>query len=117
MTEKPSRNEDEYFVLQEAEILRQQRARLRDMEAEAERRTHYMKCPKDGFDLTSQGFHGVTVDTCPHCGGIWLDAGELDVISKHRDHPGLLGRIFGDVMHSLRGERRGATSEREPDLG
>ena len=117
MTEKPSRNEDEYFVLQEAELLRQQRARLRDREAETERRTHYMKCPKDGYDLMSQGFHGVTVDTCSHCGGIWLDAGELDVISKHGDHPGLLGRIFGDVMHSLRGERRDATSEREPNLG
>jgi Zn-finger nucleic acid-binding protein len=102
MTEKPSRNEDEYFVRQEAELMRQRRAELRNQEAEAERLTHYMKCPKDGHDLVSQGVHGVTVDICPHCGGMWLDPGELDVISKHDDRRGLLGRVFGDVMRSLR---------------
>ena len=60
---------------------------------------------KDGYDLTSQGFHGVTVDTCPHCGGMWLDPGELDVISTHEDRRGLLGRVFGDVVKSLRPHR------------
>ena len=75
MTEKPSRNEDEYFVRQEAELLRQRRAELRKQQAEQERHSHYMKCPRDGYDLASQGFHGVTVDTCAHCGGMWLDPG------------------------------------------
>ena len=107
MTDKPSRNEDEYFVRQEAEILRQRRAELRAEQAAAERRSHYMKCPRDGYDLASEGFHGVTVDICPHCGGMWLDAGELEVISKHDDHRGLLGRVFGDVLKSLRGHERG----------
>jgi hypothetical protein len=116
MTEKPSRNEDEYFVLQEAELLRQQRAELRRKQAEAERRTHYMKCPKDGYDLTSEGFHGVTIDSCPHCGGIWLDAGELEVIAKHGDRHGFLGRIFGDVMRSLRGGHPETDTERGPHL-
>lgn len=102
MTEKPSRNEDEYFVRQEAELLRQRRAELRKQQAEQERHSHYMKCPRDGYDLASQGFHGVTVDTCAHCGGMWLDPGELDVILKHEDHRGLLGRVFGDVVKSLR---------------
>ncbi len=112
MTEKPSRNEDEYFVRQEAELLRQRRAELRKQQAAAERLSHYMKCPKDGYDLTSQGFHGVTVDTCPHCGGMWLDPGELDVISTHEDHRGLLGRVFGDVVKSLRPHRdSGARSD------
>ena len=38
-----------------------------------------MKCPKDGYDLSSSEFHGVQIDTCPHCGGMWLDAGELQM--------------------------------------
>ena len=101
MTEKPSRNEDEYFVRQEAELLRRQRADARKADADAERRTHYMKCPKDGHDLTSQGFHGVTVDVCSHCGGVWLDPGELEIVAKHRDQRGLIGRVFGDVLKSL----------------
>lgn len=115
MTEKPSRNEDEYFVRQEAEILRQRRAELRGQQAAQERLSHYMKCPKDGYDLTSQGFHGVTVDICPHCGGMWLDSGELDVIAKHDDHRGLLSRVFGDVVKSLRPARSDAP--RSSDLG
>jgi len=110
MTEKPSRNEDEYFVRQEAELLRQRRAELRKQQAEAERHSHYMKCPRDGYDLTSQGFHGVTVEICPHCGGMWLDAGELDVILRHEDHRGLLGRVFGDVIKSLRPGHRDAAA-------
>jgi hypothetical protein len=116
MTEKPSRNEDEYFVLQEAELLRQHRAEIRQKQAEAERRTHYMKCPKDGYDLVSEGLHGVTVDTCPHCGGIWLDAGELEVISKHADRHGLLGRIFGDVLQALRGGHHEESASRGSHL-
>jgi uncharacterized protein len=116
MTEKPSRNEDEYFVRQEAELLRQRRADLRKQQAEAERLSHYMKCPKDGHDLTSQGFHGVTVDICPHCGGMWLDPGELDVISRHDDHRGLLGRVFGDVVKSLRPGHR-ESSARSDQVG
>ena len=116
MTEKPSRNEDEYFVLQEAELLRQHRAELRRKQADAERRTHYMKCPKDGYDLISEGFQGVTVDSCPNCGGIWLDAGELEVIARHGDRHGILGRIFGDVMRSLSGRHPASDTDRGPHL-
>ena len=34
-----------------------------------------MKCPKDGYDLVSSTYHGVQIETCPHCGGMWVDAG------------------------------------------
>lgn len=114
MTDKPSRNEDEYFVRQEAEILQKRRAELAQGQAEAERRTHYMKCPKDGYDLESRQFHGVAIETCSHCGGMWLDAGELDAMSRHEDHRGLLGRVFGDVMASLTPHHRGEGPAREP---
>ena len=55
-TEKPSRNEGGYFALQNAELLRQQREKLAAAAAEAERKTHYMKCPKDGYDLVSSEY-------------------------------------------------------------
>ena len=74
--EKPSRNEDEYFAREEAELLRKERERAHAAMTEAERKTHYMKCPKDGYDLASSEYHGVQIETCPHCGGMWLDAGE-----------------------------------------
>ena len=103
MTEKPSRNEDEYFVRQDAEILKRRRAELQTDAEKAERLTHYMKCPKDGHDLASRDFHGVAVEICSHCHGMWLDAGELESVARHEDQPGLIGRVFGDVLSSLRG--------------
>jgi hypothetical protein len=64
MTDKPSRNEDEYFVKREAELVKAARVRQLEEAAAAERSTHTMKCPKDGYDLTPVDLHGVTVDTC-----------------------------------------------------
>jgi Zn-finger nucleic acid-binding protein len=109
-TEKPSRNEDEYFAQQNAELLRKQRELADAAAREAERKSHYMKCPKDGYDLASAEYHGVQIETCPHCGGVWLDAGELDVIA-HEDRPALLTRVLADAFQSLRGaaKREAAT--------
>ncbi len=99
-TDKPSRNEDEYFVKQDAELLRKQRAQTDAAALDAERRTHYMKCPKDGYDLASSTYHGVQIETCPRCAGMWLDAGELEAVA-HEERPGLLTRVLSDAFSSL----------------
>lgn len=104
-TDKPSRNEDEYFVKQDAELLRKQRAQAEAAAQETERKTHYMKCPKDGYDLTSSTYHGVQIESCPHCGGMWLDAGEIEAVA-HEERPGLLTRVLTDAFASLRGTPR-----------
>ena len=101
-TDKPSRNEDEYFVKQDAELIKRQRELAEAAAIERERKTHYMKCPKDGFDLASSEHHGVQIETCPHCGGIWLDAGEIDVVA-HEERPALFTRVLSDAFSSLRG--------------
>jgi hypothetical protein len=105
--EKPSRNEDEYFAREDAELLRKQRERASAASAEAERKMHYMKCPKDGYDLASSEYHGVTIETCPHCGGMWLDAGELEAVAKE-DSPNVITRVLSDALSSFRRSPRGA---------
>ena len=100
--EKPSRNEDEYFAQQNAELLRKQREKMEAAAAEAERKTHYMKCPKDGYDLLGSEYHGVQIETCPHCGGIWLDAGELEIVS-HEERPALMTRVLSEALSAFRG--------------
>lgn len=105
MTDKPSRNEDEYFATQERERLAKLRAETEKAAKANERKSHYMKCPKDGADLTTEEFHGIQIDRCPDCNGIWLDAGEIDTVTSHEDK-GLLGRVFGDVMTSFRGKSK-----------
>ena len=94
--DKPSRNEDEYFAKQELERRKkwaaEQSAKTSVDEKERLKQAHWMKCPKCGNDLQEIGLHGVKVDQCAHCGGIFLDAGELEQIEKH--DAGVVNRVF-----------------------
>jgi membrane associated rhomboid family serine protease/Zn-finger nucleic acid-binding protein len=38
-------------------------------------------CPRDRHPLKEQLLHGVQVDACHECGGVWLDKGEMEQIS------------------------------------
>jgi acetyl-CoA carboxylase beta subunit len=100
-TEKPSRNEDEYFVKQDAELIKQQRAKLDAERKAAERESHYMKCPKCGADLAEKEFHQVKVDVCPDCNGMWFDGGEIDMIARVQDNA--VGGFVRDLFKGLRG--------------
>jgi hypothetical protein len=104
--DKPSQNEDEYFAQRDLELRQKlHREMLQEREA-AERRTHYMKCPKCGADLGTTDYEGVQIDRCPDCQGVWLDAGELEVLHQ-RDDRNVLARIVSDVRKAL-GEKKGA---------
>ena len=95
--DKPSRNEDEYVARQEVERRTQcaqdQASKMAADEMERTKQAHWMKCPKCGMDLQEISLHGVKVDQCAHCGGVFLDAGELDQLSKHDE--GVMSRVFG----------------------
>jgi hypothetical protein len=55
-----------------------------------------MKCPRDGATLAGETYEGdVVVDRCPACGGIWLDAGELQTVQEtlERDYSQVLARV------------------------
>lgn len=80
--EKPSRNEDEYFVRLDADLMKERRARLDDERLKQERTSHFNKCPKCGCDLEEREHSGVKIDTCSECGGMWLDKGELEIIEE-----------------------------------
>ena len=86
MSEKTSREEEEYFAKQEYEKLRDLAAKKKnEMAAEEEEKLkelHWMHCPKCGHELITIGLHGVEVDQCAHCNGLWLDAGELEQVME-----------------------------------
>lgn len=109
--EKPSRNEDEYFAREDAELLRKQRERAHAAATEAERKSHYLKCPKDGYDLATSEYHGVQIETCPHCGGMWLDAGELEAVA-HDEHSNVLTRVLSDALSTFRRSPAGNKSRK-----
>lgn len=97
---KPTKNEDEYFLLQDAELIKAQRAKLDADRLAAERQAHHMKCPKCGADLREQEFKHLKVDVCQECQGMWLDAGEIDMIGKVHDHA--IGGFIRDLFKGLR---------------
>jgi uncharacterized protein len=80
----PSDKEQEYFLRQEAERLKQLRdehqKKLAVQEQQRLKELHHMHCPKCGAGLHTTKLHEVEVDICPACGGLWLDAGELGKI-------------------------------------
>ena len=98
--EKPSRNEEEYFARQDAELMKAKRAQLDAERTKAARSQTLMKCPKDGTDLKEREFHHVKIDMCPRCKGVWLDEGELEILAMHDRNP--VKRIFGDFLAGLR---------------
>jgi predicted RNA-binding Zn-ribbon protein involved in translation (DUF1610 family) len=100
MSEKPSKNEDEYFARRDAELLRQQRASAQQAAAQAERASHHMKCPKCGYDLITGGWDGIQIDQCTHCHGIWFDAGEAAALLK-AGHPNVLARVYSAVVKGV----------------
>jgi hypothetical protein len=89
MPQKPSESEEEYFARREMEKRKEMAARLATETAAGEREAlkqqHWMRCPKDGQELATVRLQGVAVDTCATCGGMWLDAGELDQVIGNTD--------------------------------
>lgn len=86
--EKPSRNEDEYFVRLDADLMKERRAALDEERRKQERSAHLNKCPKCGCELEVREHNGVKIDQCAECSGIWLDKGELELIEDiDRRHP------------------------------
>ena len=86
MPAKPSEAEEEYFKRLEFEKLKKAEEVKREQMAAEEtlklKKLHFMCCPKCGMQLVELDYHGVAVDKCSGCEGVWLDAGELEQISK-----------------------------------
>jgi len=83
---KPSEQEEEHFAKMEYErkkkIEEEKHKSLAAGERKKLREIHYMRCPKCGMELIEIGYKGIKVDRCSECEGIWLDAGELETVSK-----------------------------------
>ncbi len=104
-TDKPSRNEEEYFAKLERERLERKSQELRKLNQDAERKSHHMRCPKCGGHLKTEDFHKIQIDRCPDCHGVWLDAGEIEAVVDLETR-GFMGRALGDFMSSLKGKKK-----------
>ena len=94
---KASESEGEYFTRLEFERRKQveegKHRRMAEEEKRQRKDLHFMHCPKCGMKLIEVDYKSLKVDRCSACGGLWLDAGELEAAVELEK--GLLGRIFG----------------------
>jgi len=86
MPRKPSEKEEEYFARLEFEKKKKIQEEIQRQMAESEKKRlkelHYMRCPKCGMQLIEIDYQNLKIDKCSACGGVWLDPGELEQISK-----------------------------------
>jgi len=83
--------ENEYFRRKEQELIAKMKAKI----AEAESESLEIKCPKCDGTLVETNFDKIKIDVCNKCAGVWLDAGELTLITEKDERGGWFGKMFG----------------------
>ncbi len=84
--------EEEYFHRQNKEAVEKLRAKMVVSEQAKASGTSSMKCPRCDGKLAESKFEEVSIDTCDKCGGVWLDSGELEQLTK-RESGGWFSRF------------------------
>lgn len=82
--------EEEYIRRKDREALDRLRARMAEEARAAGREAR--QCPLGHGALTEVRHEDVVVDRCDKCGGVWLDAGELEQLTE-REEVGWFGRL------------------------
>lgn len=69
-------------------------AKLRVAEEAKASGTSSMKCPRCDGNLKESQFEEVTIDVCDKCGGVWLDSGELEQLTREPEVSGWFSRLW-----------------------
>lgn len=72
--------EDGYFIQKDHELIAKMRSRI-----SAAAHPEGYACPKCDGELHTGNFEEVQIDVCDKCGGVWLDAGEMQRILRKVD--------------------------------
>lgn len=95
---KPSEQEEEYFVREDAERLRklhaEEMARLKASDKEALRKLHAGRCAACGALMVPERVAGTTFLHCPACGGAFLDRASWDYMHGHAEPHSVMGSVL-----------------------
>jgi len=94
MDERRRGLENEYFRKKDQEAIEKLRAQMKASAEAKAAGTSSMQCPRCDGTLKESKFEEVLIDTCDTCGGVWLDSGELEQLTK-KDKGGWLSRYWG----------------------
>ena len=85
--------EEEYFHRKNKEAIEKLREKIKVAEAAKAAGTSSMRCPRCDGALKESTVEGVTTNTCEKCGGVWLDSGELEQLTR-KESGGWLSGLF-----------------------
>ena len=90
--------EEHHFREQDRELIAKLRAKADEERRQRERahhqKLHWMRCPKCGQEMQEVQRGPLFVDQCAECGGLYFDAGELEILLAAEQEDSLLGRLF-----------------------
>jgi len=86
--------EEEYFHRKNTEAVEKLREKMKVAQEAKAAGTSTMICPRCGGSLKEGKFDDVSLDTCEKCGGVWLDSGELEKVTK-KESTSWLSRLLG----------------------
>src|SRR5918993_3754036 len=86
--------EEEYFHRKNQEAIEKLRAKMKVADEAKAAGISSMKCPRCDGSLKESKFEEVLIDTCDNCGGVWLDSGELEQLTK-KDKGGWVSGDWG----------------------
>ena len=82
MDDRRKSMEDEYFHRKNQEAIEKLRAKIKVADDAKAAGASSMKCPRCDGKLNEMKIEEVAVDQCERCGGVWLDSGELEQLTK-----------------------------------
>lgn len=74
--------EEDYFRRMDKEAIEKLREKMRVANEAKAAGSSSMRCPRCDGALKETSFEDVSIDTCEKCGGVWLDSGELEQLTK-----------------------------------
>jgi len=74
--------EEDYFHKKNQEAIQKLREKIKLAAQAKEAGESSMKCPRCDGTLKEVMIEHVAIDTCDKCAGTWLDAGELEQLTK-----------------------------------
>src|SRR5262245_13758998 len=85
--------EEDYFHRKNQEAIEKLRAKMKVAEEAKAAGISTMKCPRCDGTLNESKVEEVSIDTCDKCGGVWLDSGELEQLTR-RESAGWFKRLW-----------------------
>ena len=100
LREKGRAEENVFFAKRDRELIEKLKQQKEEEHEQTVKELALARCPRDGERLVQRELHGVTVDDCPNCQGIWLDKGELEALSERQGAEGV-GSFLSQLTRAL----------------